>query len=461
MLKQGAKLQTILLSLGGSSLLRAALLFSLASAASGAEISADPDNYLLRLMRLSPGDTLKLAPGVYRKGLPIHQLNGEPGRVITIRGPEGVARAILMANTNRNTISIVDSSYILISHLHLDGQALPVDAVKAEGHAQWAHHITLEDLIIRQHGHDQQTVAISTKCPAWGWVVRRNVIEGAGTGMYFGNSDGRAPFIAGLIEYNLIVDTLGYNVQIKHQQPRPDLPGMPHEKSVTIIRHNVFSKANGGSKELARPNLLVGHWPLSGPGVDDEYLIYGNFFYQNPYEALFQGEGNLALYNNLFFNTLGDAVAIQPHHDEPRKIAVFFNTIIASGAGMRLVRRETTPSEMHYVAGNLVFAQTPFNINEPAQNFTRGFSAAAKYLARPFAPLGQMDLSPVRKIPAPKIDVSRQREYSAADQDFDGNARGSLLGAYAGIAAWRPQLSIKPIPPSRESAAMKERSLGK
>lgn len=64
----------------------------------------------------------------------------------------------------------------------LDGRDLPVDAVKAEGHADWAHHITLENLLIRVrgHGNNQQTVGISTKCPAWGWVIRDNEIIGAG-----------------------------------------------------------------------------------------------------------------------------------------------------------------------------------------------------------------------------------------------------------------------------------------
>lgn len=406
---------------------------------------ATSENYREIVSGLQAGDTLRLKPGVYAHGLTLHFLNGTAAQPIVIEGAQD-APVTFTAVANRNTISIVDSSHVHVRNLSLDGRGLPVDAVKAEGHAQWAHHILLEGITIRGHGHDQQTVAISTKCPAWGWVVRRNVIEGAGTGMYFGNSDGRAPFIGGLIEHNLIVDTLGYNLQIKHQLPRPDVPGMPREKNATTIRHNVFSKARGGaSKEQARPNVLVGHWPLSGPGMSDEYLIYGNFFYQNPHESLFQGEGNLALYNNLFFNTLGDAMAIQPHYDEPRKIAVFFNTIVASGVGIRLVRRETTPSEMHYVAGNFVFAQTPFNMNEPAQNFTRSFSDAVKYLAQPFAPLGQMDLSPTRKLPIPKIDASRLREYAAADLDFDGNTRGSLLGAYGGTAAWRPQLSIKPI----------------
>ena len=73
-----------------------------------------------------------------------------------------------------------------------------------------------------------------------------------------------------------------------------------------VIRRNVFSKSsNSSTGSLARPNLLVGHSPLSGTGVDDRYEIYGNFFFQNPTEALFQGEGNVALYDNLFVNASG------------------------------------------------------------------------------------------------------------------------------------------------------------
>src|SRR4030095_13069256 len=105
-----------------------------------------------------------------------------------------------------NTVSIVDSHHVVLSDLELDGRDLPVDAVKAEGHARFAHHIPLENLVIRRHGNNQQNVGISTKCPAWNWVIRGNTIIGAGTGMYLGGSDGSAPFVAGIIEGNLVVD---------------------------------------------------------------------------------------------------------------------------------------------------------------------------------------------------------------------------------------------------------------
>jgi ribosomal protein S12 len=80
--------------------------------------------------------------------------------------------------------------------------------------------------------------------------------------------------VDGLIEGNLLQDSVGYNAQIKHQKARPNLPGMPVRKSVTIIRHNVFMKGpNSATDKLARPNLLVGHFPPSGPGAEDTYLI--------------------------------------------------------------------------------------------------------------------------------------------------------------------------------------------
>jgi hypothetical protein len=64
-----------------------------------------------------------------------------------------------------------------------------------------------------------------------------------------------------------------------------------------------------------------------GAGSEDDYAVYGNFFYQNRNEALFQGEGNVALYSNLFVNEYGDAIRIQPHNDIQRRIVIAFNTV--------------------------------------------------------------------------------------------------------------------------------------
>ncbi len=136
----------------------------------------------------------------------------------------------------------------------------------------------------------------------------------------------------------------GYNLQIKHQTGRASVPGMPVTARQTIIRHNVFNKAqNTSSGQLTRPNVLVGHRPLAGNGADIRYQIYANFFYYNPIEALFQGKGNIALYNNIFVNPATDAVHIQPHHGIPRNIVIAYNASVASGDGVRLLHRLDTP----------------------------------------------------------------------------------------------------------------------
>ena len=221
-------------------------------------VTAGADNYRKFLSRLEPGDTLLLQPGVYKKGLPVHQLHGNKDKPIIIMGSANGPLPVFSARPGHNTISIINASYIVIRNLELDGQGIAVDGVKCEGHADWAHHITLENLVIKGHDNNQQTVGISTKCPAWNWIIRSNTIWGAGTGIYLGNSDGNAPFVGGLIEHNLIVDTIGYNLQIKHQNARPEIPGMPSEPNVTIIRHNVFSKEKGAATgPFARPNVLV------------------------------------------------------------------------------------------------------------------------------------------------------------------------------------------------------------
>ena len=109
-------------------------------------------------------------PANIGKVCPCTELSGAPGRPIVIAGPEHGAPATFIARPGRNTVSIVESRHVLIRNLALEGNNLPVDGVKAEGHSRWAHDITLENLVIHGHGNNQQTVGISTKCPAWNWV---------------------------------------------------------------------------------------------------------------------------------------------------------------------------------------------------------------------------------------------------------------------------------------------------
>ncbi len=425
----------------------------LAPAVQAATYHANAADYRGKLAALQPGDTLLLSPGTYLQGLPVHRLVGSSERPIQIIAADPQRPPLFLARRGQNTISIVDSAHVLIKGLTLDGRNLPVGAVKAEGHANWSHHITLEGLTIRGYGVHQQIVAISTKAPSWNWVVRGNTIIGAGTGMYFGNSDGSDPFVAGLIEHNLVINTRGYNLQIKHQQPRPAIEGMPRTASETIIRHNVFSKAEGsGHPEQARPNVLVGHWPLQGAGKDDRYLIYGNFFFQNPHEALFQGEGRFALYNNIFINDYGDAIHVQPHNDIPRELSIFYNTVLTPMTGIVVRRAEAEKREFAQpVIANLIFAKVPVVAEQATVNLSRPLVDAPKLLMAPFESLPQLDVSPQTEMHMREtFDEQQIPRVLDADLDFDGRLRWpQLVGAYGTDAApaWPLRLERKPTRP--------------
>jgi hypothetical protein len=265
------------------------------------------------------------------------------------------------------------------------------------------------------------------------------VISGAGTGMYFGNSDGSAPFAAGVIENNLVVDSTGYNIQVKHQKARPEIPGLL-DRQFTVIRHNVLSKALGASDgPMARPNLLVGYFPATGAGSQDLYLVYGNFLYQNPHERLFQAQGSVALYDNVFVNTLGDAVAIQPRSHLPRIIDVFHNTVVSKDVGIYL--------DKGYVArilGNAVFAQRAVNGHEQEGNFVASFEDAPRFLADPFAMPGDLDVTPKGTLtPGLRDDVSGILEYPDSKADYSGIARQPALPGAFGRQGFRYSLKLE------------------
>ena len=123
-------------------------MFLLNSGVSSA-IDGSPSNYRQLLKNLKAGESLVLQPGIYLEGLPLHGIVGESGKPITITGVKGAQRPAFVARSGHNTISIVDSAYVHLKDLELDGRGLPVDGVKAEGHSKWTHHIVLENLLIR------------------------------------------------------------------------------------------------------------------------------------------------------------------------------------------------------------------------------------------------------------------------------------------------------------------------
>jgi len=418
---------------------------------------------------LKAGDTLLLAPGNYGvdsqgsdtadpPGLPVFGLHGTSAAPIVISGPASGQRPVLMGRNTHNTIRLSDASHVVIRRLEVDGRGLDGFGVATQGPT---HDITIEDNVFRRIGSDQQVVAISTTGNStWNWVIRRNQIFGAGTGIYCGNSTGDSPFVAGLIEHNLIVDTIGYNMQIKHQQVWSGVPAeLPTGKTTTIIRHNVFSKsaANSGVGASARPNLLVGDCPPSGPGSSNGYAIYGNFFFQNPTEALFQGEGNIAFYDNVMVAD-DAAVRVQQHNGSVRDVSIFHNTVLAGGGGATAISVSGgAGGYTQRVLANAVFSSgTAIAVSGSAatatQNITDSFANAAAYVTNPAAAPGTgLNFYPrsgsTLKAATP-ADLNGLDGFPDWNRDFNGVARDATYrGAYSGQGTnpgWALALGVKP-----------------
>jgi hypothetical protein len=345
-------------------------------------------------------------------------------------------------------VSLKDASYIAVRNLTLDGLSLGGDGVKAEAESVSVHHVLIDGLTLRNFNRDLQVVGINTKCPTWNWVIRNTTITSTGTGIYIGGSEGEFAFTNFLVEYNLIYGTLGYNAEFKHQLGRDTSTGIPSSGTV-IVRHNTFSKETGSlSGDSARPNLLVGHWPLSGAGSSDQYQIYGNLLYQNPYQPLFQGEGNLAFHDNLLVNRMNGGVDIHPHNDVPKRIDVFNNTIVATGSGIYLSGADLAYTQR--ITGNAVFAGTPLTGGQQSSNVTGTYAAASTYLNNPMAALGSgLDLYPKSgQLQGTAIDYSPFTAFLDYDRDFNQSARiATYRGAYSGDGTnpgWTPALAIKP-----------------
>ncbi|MFK7988029.1 MAG: hypothetical protein AB8I08_18560 [Sandaracinaceae bacterium] len=397
----------------------------------GRTLEAGPSDYRDVLSTLAAGDTLRLQPGTYTRGLPL-RTSGADGQCIVIEPLDLNDRPRFEGSDAFNIVAVHGASWIKVRGLDIDGLGRAGFGVASQGGTdQPTHHIVIEDLTMVGLGANQQITGVSTKSPAWDWVIRGNRITGAGTGMYLGNSDGNQPFIRGVVELNTVRDTIGYNLQIKHQNPRPALDGIPGDGSETLIRWNVFSKQSGASSGgSARPNLLLGHYPTSGPGQNDRTLVYGNFLYDNPTENLMQAEGNVAVYNNVFVNPNGGALNIQPHNDVPRVTDVFWNTIVANGRGIRVTGGDSAFAQR--VRYNAVFSPMPISADDESGNVTGGISAP-EVVDATSAPGAGLDLHPAGTALEMSVDVGELPDVPFRMRDFEGRERmGAFVGAYAG-----------------------------
>ncbi len=418
-------------------------------------VTAGPSDYKSKLGALKAGDVLELSAGTYPL-LSISNLAGTKSAWITIRGPVSGAPAVIEANPCCNVIELKKVRYLALENLVVDGNnnggSFGVSA--KGGTSNEVSDIRVEGCTFRNFGGDQQQVAISTKTPTSGWIIRGNTIIGAGTGMYLGNSNGAAPFVGGLIEGNLVKDPLGYCIQVKWQKPRPTHPALPTAASgpsATIIRHNVLIKNDKKTSTGARPNLLVGGFPQSGAGSSDVYQIYGNFLFNNPHEYLLQASGRVVIHDNLLVGATSTALALRDH-DLPISVARVFNNTIYGGAKGISISGSATEVR---VVGNLIFATTGISgtATDQRDNLVATVAQAKTYVTSPSLTLSAMDFYPLAgQCEGSALDLSAFSSALDYDLDFNGQSKGArtFRGAYAGAGAnpgWSPDATLKPLAP--------------
>jgi hypothetical protein len=428
----------------GFAIMAATLL--LPSELSGRILQANPSTYRNLIGALVAGDTLQLAAGNYVR-ITLQNLQGTQNNWISISGPMQGAPAIITGESCCNTVQIYECGYVAIRNLTIDIGGLAVDGINAKDYP--SHHILIENCTIKNFPTaNQQIVGISTKSPAWNWIIRNNSIIEPGTGLYLGNSDGKQPFVGGTIEGNRIVRPIGYCMEIKYQVNYQLPAGMPDGAHTTIIRNNVFLKDNRASPDGARPNLLVDGFPDSGTGSQDHYEIYGNFFYYNGSEKLFQASGRISLHDNLFVNPAGGALIMQAHDGKTVKVAhVYHNTIYATGTGIG----GSTAVESQFISGNLVFAATPIGMTGAGvhDNRTDALANAAAYVKAPSFTLGNIDFYPIEgQCIGPALDMSLVNSNLDYNKDFNGTGKGAFTfrGCYAGYGSnpgWQPDSTLK------------------
>ncbi|MBX7081093.1 MAG: hypothetical protein K1X88_17970 [Nannocystaceae bacterium] len=403
--------------------------------AHAAEIPADPTNYQTLLPTLQPGDTLVLAPGTYPR-LTIDGLHGTADAWITITGPESGDAAVVVGDSCCNTVQLYDASFVAVRNLTIDAMGQPVDAVNAKDTP--SHDILIENNIMQGFpAGEQQIVGVNTKTTVWNWTVRGNRIIEPGTGLYLGGSEGDTPFIAGTIEGNVVVNPVGYCMQVKHQNDYAALPDMPAGPNATIIRHNIFIKDDRESPDGDRPNLLVGGFPDNGPGSEDRYHIYGNLLLYNPREALLQATGRVSIHDNLFVGSNAGfaALVVTPHQGKSvRSAYVYNNTVYGDGTAIAF---SEAASEDDAVVGNLLLAATGLSgpIADARDNLEAPLADAGQYVAMPAVMLGAMDFYPLPgAVEGSALDLSKMAGEPEFDRDYNGQAKGGLTfrGAYAG-----------------------------
>ena len=394
-----------------------------------------------------------LASGSY-PFLNVNGLNGIPQAWITITGPATGPPARIFANsTCCNTVQITNSSYVAITNLTVDSQSLAyIDGINAHDDiSNLTHDILIEGNTLTGQDANQQTCGISTKTPTWGWIIRNNVINGAGTGVYLGNSDGSDPFVGGILEDNLIENTIGYDTEIKFQNPRPTVTGMPTGQSFTIIRNNVFIKndqvSSGWRPAQSAGRIFSRQWPWYHRHVRD---LWQFLLPQSPRGTAAGRRARVSIHDNVFVDGIPLLPSIWKWIDGNLQIACLYNnTVYSPTYGFYFGAPITVDGS---ITGNLILAATPISGSVPtSNNITDTLANAASYVTAPSLALGSMNFFPLPgHVTGAPLDLSKFTGDVDYSIDFNGNPKGVpavFRGAYAGAGpnpGWPLQAAVKP-----------------
>ena len=162
--------------------------------------------------------------------------------------------------------------------------------------------------------------------------------------------------------------------------------------------------------------------------------IYGNYFYQNNEEFLFQGEGNIAFYNNVLVNTtdFGNGIVIRPHNGEVRNAHIFYNTILVRQEGI-LVSSNDRLSKIE-ISSNVVLAETPISSNDAFANTTNSFIVANEYIKHPENLESTCSLYPESesRLSGRRFNPIYYKQFPNSKFDFNGYTRGGYVrGAFS------------------------------
>jgi hypothetical protein len=279
--------------------------------------------------------------------------------------------------------------------------------------------------------------------------------------MYLGNSDGSDPFIAGVIDDNLVDKPTGYCIEIKQQNPWPTVAGIPTQPTVTILSNNVFIKADhAATTSGGRPQVLVDGFPTTGPGAQNHYELFGNLFVHDDEDYLLQATGRVHVHDNIFVDdTMYGGIDFTDHDGYTVIDAIAYNnTVYSVGTGIAF---SSAPSGIGFAVGNAVFATTAFSGMAATQmdNVTDTVANAVNYVNAPGITLGKMDFYPKTGSPlrGSKMDLSSVSSDVDYDLDFNGTQKDfTYRGAYSGEGTnpgWPPGEGTKDGGPGADGGA--------